>query len=187
MPEWQKQVPNVLSLSRVPGAVIFLLLYSDTRPAAFIAAMVIATIAIVTDFLDGILARRWCVSSDLGYFLDGLGDKAFYFAVLLVMMREHATNDVLVWLLIAREVFLYALRSIDEHRADNMKRLRQLSRYYALFIRLYFLAFVVHDGLRIWGIAVPNVLNYSDAFGYIAVALGYASITALMRNIAQRA
>jgi len=181
------QIPNTLSISRVPAAIAFLLFYSNEDPLGYIAAVTIAAIAVVTDFLDGYLARRWDVTSDIGYFLDGLGDKAFYFAVLIVMIREHASNGVLVWILIAREIFLYALRSIDKQRADNLKRLRALSLYYALFIRLYFLCFFSNDAYRVSGRIPPNVLQYGDLFGYAAAIFGFVTITALMRNIARSA
>lgn len=183
MDSWWRQVPNALSLSRVVGAVAFLLTYTNADLKSYAIAVTIAIIAIITDFLDGYLARRWGVASEFGYFLDGLGDKTFYFAVLIVMTSEGASTNFLAWLLIAREVVLYALRALDRNRAKNLRRLRALSRYHALFIRLYFLCFLLRDGTKLMAYHTPVILHYGDVFGYIAVALGYISIVIQTRSI----
>jgi phosphatidylglycerophosphate synthase len=137
MAAYRTWVPNALSISRVPAALAFLVVYSSSEKALYFSALGIAFVALMTDVIDGPLARRWCVTSEQGYFLDGLGDKAFYIGVLVTMIREQVTSSVLAWVLIAREVFLYALRTLDQSRAENLKSLRFYSKAYALFIRLY--------------------------------------------------
>ncbi len=102
------------------------------------------------------------------------------------MIREQATSSILAWILIAREVFLYALRTLDQSRAENLKSLRFYSKAYALFIRLYFGCFLLADAFRLYGRTLPTVLVYGDAWGYIAAALGVYSIFLLGRDIAQR-
>jgi phosphatidylglycerophosphate synthase len=179
-------VPNALSISRVPAALAFLIVYSSTDKVLYFSAIGIAFAALLTDIVDGPLARHWRVTSERGYFLDGLGDKAFYIAVLVTMIREQVTSSVLAWVLITREVFLYALRTLDQSRAENLKSLRFYSKAYALFIRLYFGCFLLADAFRLYGRTSPAILTYSDAWGYIAAALGVYSIFLLGRDIAQR-
>jgi phosphatidylglycerophosphate synthase len=180
-------IPNALSVSRVPAAFAFLLVYSNEEPWRYAAAITLAAFALLTDFLDGILARRWRVTSERGYFLDGLGDKAFYIAVLLTMIREGLTSTALAWILIAREVVLYALRSIDPSRLQNLSSLRLYSRAYALFVRLYFGCFFLTDGIAVSGRRRLPLLLYNDVWGYIAAALGVYSIFLLARDIARKA
>lgn len=184
MRHFRAALPNSLSLSRVPLGIAFLLAYDDTT-YSYTASLLIVSLALATDILDGHLARRWHVETEIGYFLDGLGDKAVYIAILLVMSREHASSTLLIWLLIAREVFLYALRSIDDKRAEHLASHRNLSLGYALFIRLYFGCFFVADGLGVFGGTPPAILEYGDIFGYVAAVLGYTSIARLAKDIAQ--
>jgi CDP-diacylglycerol--glycerol-3-phosphate 3-phosphatidyltransferase len=183
MSAYRRQIPNALSASRVVLAAAFLLIYGSTSVAAFAAGVALAIAAVGTDVLDGILARRWQVTSEFGYFWDGLGDKAFYFAILLVIVGEDAAQAPLAWVLIVRELVLYALRALDRNRAKNLLRLRPLSRYHALFIRLYFLFFFVADGARLWGYAGSPPLYLGYAFGLLAVVSGYMTLVLQGRSI----
>lgn len=186
MAAYRAWVPNALSISRVPAALAFLIVYSSDDKVLYFSALGIAFIALLTDIVDGPLARYWHVASERGYFLDGLGDKAFYIAVLVTMIREQATSSILAWVLIAREIFLYALRTLDQSRAKNLKSLRFYSKAYALFVRLYFGCFLFSDAYGLYHRAPPAILIYGDAWGYIAAALGAYSIFLLGHDIAEK-
>ncbi len=181
----RQSLPNALSLSRLGLAGAFLLVYSNTSEPRFLAAVLLGLMAVATDFLDGYLARRWKVASEAGYFLDGLGDKGFYLAIYLTMLREKASAEMVVWLLIGREIVLYALRSLDEDRAHNIARLRPYSRAFALFIRLYFVVFLLRDGARVMGVPIDIPIWFGELFGVIALVLGYIAIVQLVRGMGQ--
>jgi phosphatidylglycerophosphate synthase len=179
-------IPNAISLSRIPAAIAFLLLYSTKDATHYCLALAIAFFALVTDLVDGYLARHWRVASEVGYFIDGLSDKVFYVAIILVATREQFTSLTLAWLLIVREVVLYALRSIDPGRMRNIEHLKPFSRLYALFLRLYFVGFVVVGGIAVFKIGVPPRLDqYLAILAFVAVALGYISLAKLVREIAR--
>jgi phosphatidylglycerophosphate synthase len=178
-----RQIPNLLSVIRIPLALAFLVTYEPTTEPRFLTAMAIASIALGSDFLDGFLARKWGIVSEVGYFLDGLGDKAFTVAILLVIAREHSGEIVLAWWLIFREIILYALRAVDQNRQLNIKRLRPLSRLQAFLIRLYFLVFFLNDGLIIAGQKSWWLFEQNYLLGYMSAAVGYASVGMLAKNI----
>ena len=71
-----KQIPNLLSASRIALCLPLLLVDSMTVP--FWALYVIAGI---TDMFDGFLARRWGMESRFGARLDSLADFVFVIAV----------------------------------------------------------------------------------------------------------
>ena len=71
-----KQIPNLLSVSRIILCLPLLLVDAMTVPF-----WVIYLIAGLTDTLDGFLARRWGVESKFGARLDGLADFVFVLAV----------------------------------------------------------------------------------------------------------
>lgn len=75
-------IPNLLSITRIPLAFIFLNENLTLRLFAL-------TIAMLTDFLDGYLARRNQWHSRLGTLLDPLTDKFFVFMVLFTLIGEH--------------------------------------------------------------------------------------------------
>jgi CDP-diacylglycerol--glycerol-3-phosphate 3-phosphatidyltransferase len=73
--------PNFLSCLRGPLALAFIIDHPFYRSLVIVLAM-------LTDSLDGYLARRYRMTSQLGAFLDPLMDKIFVFTVSLVLIAE---------------------------------------------------------------------------------------------------
>ena len=71
-----KQIPNILSASRIAMCLPLLLVDAMTLPF-----WVLYLIAGLTDILDGFLARRWGVESKFGARLDSLADFVFVLAI----------------------------------------------------------------------------------------------------------
>ena len=71
-----KQIPNLLSASRIALCLPLLLMDAMTVPF-----WVLYVIAGTTDMLDGFLARRWGVESKFGARLDSLADFVFVLVV----------------------------------------------------------------------------------------------------------
>lgn len=80
-------LPNLISLMRFPLAFLFLQENVFYRSLAILLAM-------VSDGLDGYLARRYSLSSKLGTLLDPLMDKFFAFFVLTIFVAE---NKLQLW------------------------------------------------------------------------------------------
>ena len=105
-------VPNTITVLRIGlipcYAVIFYLPFSWAR----IVAALIFSVAALTDWLDGYLARRLNQTSKLGEFLDPVADKLMVVVVLVVLLEAHPT----IWLalpvavIIGREIAVSALR-----------------------------------------------------------------------------
>ena len=78
-----KNIPNILSAFRVGLVPVFVFAYfADERDIKTYAVSVYA-LAVFTDFLDGYLARKMDIISNLGKVLDPLGDKMITLAVLV--------------------------------------------------------------------------------------------------------
>ena len=71
-----KQIPNLLSVSRIALCLPLLLVDAMTMPF-----WVLYLIAGLTDILDGFLARRWGVESKFGARLDSLADFVYILTV----------------------------------------------------------------------------------------------------------
>lgn len=94
-------LPNLLSASRIALAPALLLLSWQGLPGAFLAVL---ASALLTDLLDGLLARRLGQVSDRGAELDSLGDLCIYLTVPVaawwlwpeVVLRDPVTVAVIV-------------------------------------------------------------------------------------------
>jgi phosphatidylglycerophosphate synthase len=177
------QIPNLLSIARIPLAGAFLLLYGTDSFGNFIVGLSIAVVALLTDIADGRLARRLGVGTDLGALLDGLGDKAFYVAIYLVIAQERPAELLLLWLLIIREICLYGLRIVDPHRGATTKSLRWISQAFAVLIRVYFGFVFFSGGSKVFGYSVPQFLRYDFLLAYAALAVGTIGLVAMVRKL----
>jgi CDP-diacylglycerol---glycerol-3-phosphate 3-phosphatidyltransferase len=108
-------LPNIISLSRVAIAPLLIWLLTDPGQKAAILAACAFIIACVSDWLDGYLARRRGLITNLGKFLDPLADKVLVISALIMlaaMPREPRVPGWIVALIAAREVAVTGLRAI---------------------------------------------------------------------------
>ena len=107
-----RNLPNLLSISRlIVTAVVFILVLIN-QPGAFLVATLLFFLASVTDLLDGYLARRFRVVSSFGVFLDLTADKVFVSAILVALVQIGLVPAWIVVIIIAREFLVTGLRSI---------------------------------------------------------------------------
>lgn len=114
-----QHIPNILTCSRiaiVPLIVLFMLIDTYTLKYCVFALFLLGGIS---DFFDGMLARRWKQVSKFGSFLDPVADKALVCATLVMLVTTgtiegyHAISVVVI---ITREILISATR---EYAAMN--------------------------------------------------------------------
>ncbi len=102
-------VPNAISGLRLLLVPVFALLIAQQTPSYDLAAFAVLAFAGFSDWLDGVIARRFDQGSRLGQLLDPAADR-LYILVTLVML---AWRDIVPWwlvvALVARDVMLAAL------------------------------------------------------------------------------
>jgi cardiolipin synthase len=88
-------IPNVISLIRLMAIPVFLYLVWTQRD---LAGFIVLVAAVLTDFVDGLVARKLNQVSKLGQFLDPFADRLFIAAAVIAL----AIRDVIpVWLVVA--------------------------------------------------------------------------------------
>ena len=106
-------IPNILTLLRILLVPVFLITYYQ-QPDKRWLSMLIFAIASITDGLDGYLARRLKQISSFGKLCDPLADKLMVLSMLfclsdsemLVPLCVKALNKIIVYLLLAKEIFM---------------------------------------------------------------------------------
>ena len=79
-------LPNWMTVMRIAiTPLIAVLIWSDVAPFYYQLALYLYTIASVTDYIDGYIARRLKVESPFGEMLDPIADKLLIAAVLLAL------------------------------------------------------------------------------------------------------
>ena len=119
-------LPNRLTLFRiilVPITLGFLMLeptgFSRTSfsyPLFGYIAAAIFTMAAITDFLDGFIARRSDTVSSFGSFLDPIADKFLVISCLILLQSMGRINVLITIILVLREVYITSLRLLASER-----------------------------------------------------------------------
>ena len=103
-------LPNSITLSRLLGLpVVVYCLYSNSLTVRWIGVAVFI-VAALTDWLDGYLARKLNLVTDLGKFLDPLVDKLLILIPLLILIDLHLVPAIGVCLILARELTIAGWR-----------------------------------------------------------------------------
>jgi CDP-diacylglycerol---glycerol-3-phosphate 3-phosphatidyltransferase len=103
-------LPNSITLSRLLGLpVIVYCLYSHSLTIRWLGLGVFL-VAALTDWLDGYLARKLDLVTDLGKFLDPLVDKLLVLIPLLILIDLHLVPAIGVCLILVRELTIAGWR-----------------------------------------------------------------------------
>ncbi len=106
-------LPNILTLSRVAVIPVFVaLFFLESAPGQWIACAVF-TLAGITDFFDGYLARTRNQMSAFGTFLDPVADKLLVASALLMMVgfgQIAALAIIPAVIILCREILVSGLR-----------------------------------------------------------------------------
>jgi cardiolipin synthase len=110
-------LPNLLTLSRIVAIPLVVASFYLPPGWAQWTACVIFSLASLTDWLDGHLARRWSQQSELGRFLDPIADKLLVAASLFMLTAFHRFSHPTIFpalVILSREILVSGLR---EHLA----------------------------------------------------------------------
>ncbi len=105
-------LPNTLTLVRiflVPVLMVFLI--ATARPYPMVAAAIFL-LAVLTDWLDGHLARRRRQVTTLGTLLDPIADKLLIAAALISLVEVDKIPAWIVVLIVGRDIAVTGLRGI---------------------------------------------------------------------------
>lgn len=85
-------LPNKLTLSRIILIPFFIVAFYAPFTGHYFVALAIFAIASFTDFLDGKIARKYNLITDLGKFLDPIADKVLVTSALVIMVADPNNN-----------------------------------------------------------------------------------------------
>jgi cardiolipin synthase (CMP-forming) len=103
-------LPNLLTLSRIGTIPPLIALFYWDSPWSGWVALGLFTVAGVTDFFDGYLARTMSQQSRLGRMLDPIADKLLIAAVILMLVAFDKAPIIASLIILCRELLVSGLR-----------------------------------------------------------------------------
>lgn len=182
-------LPNKLSLMRIILVpVMVAIFYMEFIPYNYVICAGIFAFASLTDFLDGYIARKYNLVSDLGKFLDAIADKVLVLASLTIILTVPSilegsfgatfgklAGGIGVTIIVARELVVTFMRMIAATKgkvlaAENVGKIKTFATDFAILFLL------VSANLPI--LFIPGIVLY-----LISVALTvYSGVYYLVKN-----
>lgn len=142
-------LPNKITLSRIFLIPIFIIILSipfdwgewtigsSTLPITHFVAGLIFLIASLTDWLDGFIARKYNLITNMGKFLDPLADKLLVSAAFILLVELDLAAAWIVIAIISREFAVTGFRLVAAGEgvvlaASNMGKLKTVSQIAAI-------------------------------------------------------
>jgi CDP-diacylglycerol--glycerol-3-phosphate 3-phosphatidyltransferase len=128
---------NNLTLARIAAVPLLVLLLYFPGPGTCLAAMLLFIAASVTDIVDGMVARRHNLVTNLGKFLDPLADKLLIASLLIMLTRLGWVEAWVSVVIVGREIAVTGLRAVAADMgvviaADKFGKLKTILQMVAL-------------------------------------------------------
>lgn len=187
-------LPNKLTVLRmvlIPFVMFFYLATFIPHGIGKIVALVIFIIAALTDLLDGKIARKHNLVTNLGKFLDPIADKILTASVLFMIMADGTIpapyGVIVVTIIIAREFMVSALRLIAASQgtvlaADIWGKAKTMVQMIAIPICMLIPFLVELGGVPNWLLLTVQIIGWSS-IGVATVLTIVSGVNYLVKNI----
>lgn len=175
-------LPNKLTILRLLMIPIFAaVFYLTVIPYNYAISAVIFLLAAFTDFLDGYIARKYNLVTNLGKFLDPIADKVLVSTALIIMLLPYGNTVILpfyagiaVAIIIARELIVSGFRIIAANSgkvlaADKLGKIKTFIQDVAIVV------------LLVGASVMPGLYTLVNIVGL--VLLGIATILTIVSGI----
>ena len=169
---------TVLRIFLIPVMVLVFFLNQE-NPRYYLTS--IFSIAAITDYLDGYLARKMKQVSKLGQFLDPVADKLLVISSLLLLLVDN--NNVIIFIpiciIVLREVLISALR--EWVARENFKKPLDVNNFGKLktLFQMFSIGFLLFNG-TVFTISTYMIGLYGI---YIAAFLSLISMIIYLGNV----
>ena len=168
---WKKDIftiPNILSFFRLVLIPVYIRLYlgAVTGKDHLLAAAILA-VSCLSDAADGMIARKYNMTSRLGQILDPLADKLTQLALTVCLVFRYPALIPVLVLMVVKESF-QLIAAISNYRQGKILPGAMLAGKICttvLFISLICLVMLPHpEAWLINSIGIINILFLSDSF-----------------------
>jgi cardiolipin synthase len=97
-------IPNLITLGRI--LLVPIVVWAIVTPGTMWIAFVLFVVAGISDAVDGFLAKRFAMTTELGRYLDPLADKALIVSIYLALGINGLIPRWLVILVVSRDILI---------------------------------------------------------------------------------
>ena len=167
-PKRTLNIPNLLSITRL--FLVFPLIFFLEFNRPFIVFILII-IGGLTDYFDGLIARKFNLKTRLGAILDPLSDKVFYLIPLVFLCKNNLITFWSLTLILFRELIISSLRNATK---DGLPA-SQLGKFKTFFFFISVITFFsplkieLLINLAMFFYWIGFFLTFVTLFGYLRI------------------
>jgi len=166
-------IANVLTISRIAMIPVLIILLRMDAPNSYLLAALVFTLLVLTDSIDGFIARKYKQMTKLGTFLDPLADKLLITASLVCLVELHKIQSWIVIIIIAREFVITSFRALKAAEgkvisASKWGKVKTVIQALAILIVILEGQWRVHIPypLDVWSIYIAAIVTVLSGFKY---------------------
>lgn len=182
-------LPNILTLSRIVLAVVLVFLLEQSSSMGNILAVVVFSIAALTDYYDGHFAKKQGLVSDFGKIMDPIADKVLLLSAFGVLAHIGMIDWWMFIVIAVREILVTASRLyVMCHKgqvlaAERAGKIKTVTQIIAVSVILLYLTAQQSDFCSSWFYNVQKFwLILIDVLMWISVILTVYSGIEYYRN-----
>ena len=161
-------IPNLLSISRL--LLVFpLILFLEIKRPFYVFILII--IGGLTDYFDGLIARKFNLKTRLGAILDPLSDKIFYLIPLVFLCKNNLIPYWSLTLILFRELIISSLRNVtkDGLPASNLGKIKTFFFFISIITFFSPLKIGLLNNLAMFFYWIGFFLTFVTLFGYLRI------------------
>jgi CDP-diacylglycerol--glycerol-3-phosphate 3-phosphatidyltransferase len=183
MVDSEMNLPNKITVSRILATPVFLFFLVPGWFGQFwgldqwgrYAAAVIFIVASITDMVDGNIARKYNMITELGKFLDPIADKLLVTSALIAFIKTDNLSVWAVFIIIAREFIITGFRVVAAGRgvviaADKWGKIKtvvQIAAIIAILIKNFPVSLIIDFPLGMVLMYIAVALTVISGVNYI--------------------
>ena len=163
-------MPNILTVIRIILVPIYLYLFYTIGENNVLYAGIVFIIAGISDVLDGYIARKYDLTSDIGAALDPLADKLMAFAVLISFTTAKLIPSWVLKIIGLKEIImitggfiLYLFKGNQVLPADKFGKIATVSFYIAILSVVFKVPYIIVKTLFIITVSL-NIIAFINYF-----------------------
>ncbi|EEF60757.1 CDP-diacylglycerol--glycerol-3-phosphate 3-phosphatidyltransferase [Pedosphaera parvula] len=155
-------LPNKLTVSRFVLTIAFLVCMFSQVPYYATLALLLFSLASLTDYFDGKIARRDKLITNFGILMDPLADKILVCSAFIAFLGLNWIQSWMVVIVVARELAITGLRLLAASKnvvlaAERYGKHKTISQIVAI------IAILVEHSYRDWGPVGPTIFGFHIA------------------------
>lgn len=175
---WKKEIftiPNLLSLFRLALIPVYVYIYLNaTKAYHYACAAGVLAVSCVTDAVDGKIARKYNMISNVGKLLDPMADKVTQLALTICLAEKYPILNPVLALFLVKEFFQLFAVIVNLRRGKALPGALMAGKVCTTVLFISFITLVMFPDmseLLVDGIALLNAVFLS--FSFVSYILAY--------------